>query len=65
MASREGLSSSKLREKKGSYPAVTAEPVNQPIPYGSMPKLPAEDDKVDWIMTGIEVNSYLSSVGTQ
>ena len=25
-----------------------------------MPKLPAEDDKVDWIMTGIEVNAYLS-----
>ena len=25
-----------------------------------MPKLPAEDDKVDWVMTGIEVNAYLS-----
>jgi len=62
MASNEGLSSSKIREKKGSSPnpAVTAAPVNQPTPYGSMPKLPAEDDKVDWVMTGIEVNAYLS-----
>ena len=23
-------------------------------------KLPAEDDKVDWVMTKIEVNAYLS-----
>ena len=62
MASNEGLSSSKIREKKGSSPnpAVTAAPVNQPTPYGTMPKLPAEDDKVDWVMTGIEVNAYLS-----
>ena len=61
MASNEGLSS-KLREKKGSSPnpAVTTVPVNQPTPYGSMPKLPADDDKVDWVMTGIEVNAYLS-----
>ena len=25
-----------------------------------MPKLPVEDDDVDWVMTGIEVNAYLS-----
>ena len=35
-------------------------PANQPTPYGSMPKFPAEDDSVYWIMTGIEVNAYLS-----
>ena len=62
MASNKGLSSSKIREKKGSSsnPAVTAVPVNQPTPYGSMPKLLAEDESVDWVMTGIEVNAYLS-----
>ena len=62
MASNEGLNSSKIREKKASpNPAVTVAPVNQPTPYGSMPKLlPAEDESVDWVMTGIEVNAYLS-----
>ena len=62
MASNEGLSSSKIREKKGSSsnPAVTAAPVNQPTPYGSMPKLPPKDESVDWVITGIEVNAYLS-----
>ena len=62
MASNEGLISSKIREKKESSPnpAVTTVPVNQPTPYGSMPKLPAEDENVEWVMTGIEVNAYLS-----
>ena len=62
MASSEGLSSSKIREKKGSSPnpAVAVAQVNQPIPGVSMPKLQAEDDKVDWVMTAIEVNAFLS-----
>ena len=61
MASNEGSSSSKGSDKKksSSNPVAVAQ-VNQPIPFGSMPKLPAEDDKVDWVMTGIEVNAYLS-----
>ena len=60
MASSEGSSSSKHKEKKSSSNPVTGAQVNQPIPFGSMPKLPADDDKVDWVMTGIEVNAYLS-----
>ena len=61
MASNEGSSSSKGSDKKksSSNPVAVAQ-VNQPILFGSMPKLPAEDDKVDWVMTGIEVNAYLS-----
>ena len=62
MVAREGSSSYKGSDQKKSYSSnpVAAAQVNQPIPFGSMPKLPAEDDKVDWIMTGIEVNAYLS-----
>ena len=59
MASNEGLSSSKHKEKKSSPNPVTGAQVNQPVPFGSMPKLPAEDDKVDWVMTKIEVNALL------
>ena len=60
MASNEGLSSSKHKEKKSSSNPVTGAQVNQPVPFGSMPKLPAEDDKVDWVMTKIEVNAYFN-----
>ena len=62
MASNEGLSSSEGSDKKkssSSNPVAVAQ-ANQPTPFGSMPKLPAEDDNVDWVMTGIEVNAYLS-----
>ena len=31
----------------------------QPTPFGFMPKLPGEDDKVDWVRTTIEVKAYL------
>ena len=62
MASNEGLSSSKGSDKKkssSSNPVAVAQ-ANQPTPFGSMLKLPAEDDNVDWVMTGMEVNAYLS-----
>ena len=61
MVAREGLSSSKGSDKKksSSNPVAVAQ-VHQPVPFGSMPKLPAEDDKVDWVMTKIEVNAYLN-----
>ena len=60
MASNEGSNkSSKGSDKlKLSTSNLT---IPQPIPTGFMPKLPAEDDKVDLIMTGIEVNAYLST----
>ena len=35
-----------------------AAPVTQPTPHGIMPKLPAEDDKVDWMRTTVEVKAY-------
>ena len=57
MASNEGSNSSKSKEKK-SNPAIMNAPVTQPTPYGVMPKLPAEDDKVDWMRTTVEVNAY-------
>jgi len=58
MASNEGSSSSNTNKKKGSStnPVVTAVP--QPTPYGFMPKLPANDDKVDWVRNTIEVKAY-------
>ena len=57
MASNEGSKSSKGsgKIKSSKNPAIS-----QPTPFGSMPKLSAEDDSVDWVMTGIEVNAYLS-----
>ena len=61
MVAREGLSSSKIREKKGSSsnPAVAqATQPTQPTPFGSMPKLPADDEKVDWPRITIEVRAY-------
>ena len=60
MASNEGLSSSKIREKKGSSTNPVAAPTqpNQPTPFGSMPKLPGDDDKVDWVRMTIEVKAY-------
>ena len=61
MASNEGLSSSKVRDKKSSSsnPAVVqATQPNQPTPFGSMPKLPGDDGKVDWVRTTIEVKAY-------
>ena len=60
MASNEGLSSSKIREKKGSSPnpVVAHTQPNQPTPFGSMPKLPGDDDKVDWVRITIEVKAY-------
>ena len=58
MASNEGSSSSKGSDKKKSstsnHPAIT-----HPTPFGFMPKLPGEDDKVDWVRTTIEVKAYL------
>ena len=57
MASNEGLSSSKIREKKGSSTNPVAAST-QPTPFGSMPKLPGDDDKVDWVRTTIEVKAY-------
>ena len=55
MASSEGSSSSKGSDKKkSSNPAIT-----HPTPFGFMPKLPGEDDKVDWVRTTIEVKAYL------
>ena len=48
MASNEGSSSSKGSDKKKSStsnpPAIT-----HPTPFGFMPKLPGEADKVDWV----------------
>ena len=63
MASNEGSNSSNPNptKKKGSSssnPAIMAAPIPQPTPYGSMPKLPAEDDKVDWMRTTVEVKAY-------
>ena len=57
MASNESSKSSKGSDKikSSKNPAIS-----QPTPFGAMPKLPAEDDSVDWVMTGIEVNAYLS-----
>ena len=57
MASNEGSKSSKGSDKikSSKTPAIS-----QATPFGSMPKLPAEDDSVDWVMTGIEVNAFLS-----
>ena len=57
MASNEGSSSSKLKEKKSSSNPVTVP--THPTPFGFMPKLPGEDDKVDWVRTTIEVKAYL------
>ena len=54
MASNEGSNSSNpiSSKKKGSFnPALVAAPISQPTPYGVMPKLPADDDKVDWMRT--------------
>ena len=59
MASNEGSNSSKSKEKRAN-PAVTLPQITQPTPFGVMPKLPAEDEKVDWVMLGIEVYAYLS-----
>ena len=60
MASNEGSDPNKNNKKKGSSlnSAVTAAPMSQPTPYGVMPKLPAEDDKVDWMRTTVEVKAY-------
>ena len=58
MASNEGLSSSKIREKKGSSSNPAVAQATQPTPFGSMPKLPGDDDKVDWVRTTIEVKAY-------
>ena len=33
--------------------------ITHPTPFGFMPKLPGEDDKVDWVRTTIEVKAYL------
>ena len=57
MASNEGLSSSKIRVKKGSFTNPVAAPT-QPTPFWSMPKLPEDDDKVDWVRMTIEVKAY-------
>ena len=61
MVAREGLSSSKIREKKSSSsnPAVAVVQATQSTPSGSIPKLPADDDKVDWVRTTIEVRAFL------
>ena len=60
MASNEGSNSSKIREKKSSSnPAVAqATQHTQPTPFGSMPKLPADDEKVDFFWITIEVRAY-------
>ena len=60
MVAREGSNSFKSKEKKGSStnPAVMNAPVPQHTPYGFMPKLPAEDEKVDWVRNTIEVKAY-------
>ena len=63
MASNEGAnssSSSSRNKKKGSStnPAVMAAPIPQHTPYGFMPKLPAEDEKVDWVRNTVEVKAY-------
>ena len=57
MASNEGLSSSKIREKKSSSNPAVAQ-ATQPTPFGSMPKLPADDEKVDWPRITIKVRAY-------
>ena len=59
MASNEGLSSSKGSDKKRSTSSNPVTAPTQPTPFGCMPKLPGEDDKVDWVRTTIEVKAYL------
>ena len=54
MASNEGLSSSK---SPSSNPAVVQ--ATQPTPSGSIPKLPADDNKVDWTRVHVEVKAFL------
>ena len=56
MVAREGLSSSKHKEKKSSSNPVTVP--THPTPFGFMPKLPGDVDKVDWVRTTIEVKAY-------
>ena len=61
MASNEGLSSSKHIEKKGSSSNPGAGPT-QATPFSLMPKLPGDDDKVDWVRITIEVKAYFKRI---
>ena len=63
MASNEGLSSSKTKEKKGSSSNPVVAQATQPTPFGLMPKLPADDEKVDWVRITIEVRAYFKRLG--
>ena len=49
--------SSKNKDNKLSSSNPVAAPT-QPSPFGLMPKLPGDDDKVDWVRITIEVKAY-------
>ena len=58
MVAREGSKSSKISDKTKLSPSIPPA-INHPTPFGSIPKLPADDDKVDWVRTTIEVRAFL------
>ena len=58
MASNEGSKSSKGSDKTKSS-SSNPPAINHPTPFGSIPKLPADDDKADWVRTTIEVKAFL------